>query len=48
LHPNLYRRTVTAALADFVPSATLTAVTVMDPFGLTAGAVYRPEAEIVP
>src|SRR5947207_3049389 len=40
---------VTCAEADFVGSAWDTAVTVtMAGFGTTAGAVYRPELDIVP
>ena len=40
--------TVTVADADFVVSACETAVTVTVPEGAVAGAVYKPEVEIVP
>jgi hypothetical protein len=41
--------TVTLAVADFVLSATETAFTVtVAGFGTAAGAVYRPDVEIVP
>jgi hypothetical protein len=36
------------AFADFVESATLVAVTMAVVFDVTAGAVYRPLADIVP
>jgi hypothetical protein len=41
-------RTVTVAVPDLVGSATLVAVTEIVSVAVTAGAVYRPEPEIVP